>query len=46
VVVTGSIDRQFRTLDEKALVWGRETVLSTATEHVGTATQTFVIDVQ
>jgi hypothetical protein len=36
IVVTASIDRQLRTLGEKALVWGRETVLSTATERVGT----------
>jgi hypothetical protein len=46
VAVTASIDRQVRTLDEKALVWGRESVLSTATERVGTAAQKFVIDVQ
>jgi len=44
--VTATIDRQVRKLDEKALVWGRENVLSTATQRVGTATQTFVIDVQ
>jgi hypothetical protein len=46
VVVTATIDRQVRKLDEKALVWGRENVLSTATEHIGTATQKFVIEVQ
>jgi len=46
VAVTATIDRQVRTLDEKALVWGREEVLSTTTERVGTATQKFVIDVQ
>jgi len=46
VAVTATIDRQVRTLDEKALVWGNEKVLATTTERVGTATQTFVIDVQ
>ena len=46
VAVTVTIDRQVRTLDEKALVWGREKVLSTTTERVGTATQKFAIDVQ
>jgi predicted PP-loop superfamily ATPase len=46
VAVTATIDREVRKLDEKALVWGRETVLSTGTEHVGTTTQKFVIDVQ
>jgi hypothetical protein len=46
VTVTVTIDREVRKLDEKALVWGRENVLSTATERVGTDTQKFVIDVQ
>jgi hypothetical protein len=46
VTVTVTIDREMRNLDEKALVWGREDVLSTATERVGTDTQKFVIDVQ
>lgn len=46
VAVTATIDRLVRKLDEKALVWGRENVLSTATERVGTATQKFAIDVQ
>jgi hypothetical protein len=46
VAVTATIDRQVRKLDEKVLVWGGEKVLSTTTEHVGTATQTFVIDTQ
>jgi len=35
-----------RKLDEKALVWGREKVLATNTERVGTATRKFVIDVR
>jgi hypothetical protein len=46
VTVTATIDRQARKLDEKALVWGNEKVLATTTERVGTATQTFVIDVR
>jgi hypothetical protein len=46
VTVTVTIDREVRKLDEKALVWGRESVLSTATKRVGTDTQKFVIDVQ
>ena len=46
VAITATIDRQVRALDEKALVWGREKVLSTTTARVGTATQKFVIDVQ
>jgi hypothetical protein len=35
-----------RKLDEKALVWGREKVLSTPSERVGAATQNFVIEVR
>jgi hypothetical protein len=46
VTVTATIDRQTRKLDEKALVWGNEKVLGTTTESVGTATQTFVIEVR
>ena len=46
VAVTVTIDQQVRKLDEKALVWGREAVLSTVTEHIGAATQRFVIDVE
>jgi hypothetical protein len=46
VTVTVTIDREVRELDEKALVWGRENVLSTTTERVGIDTQKFVIDVQ
>ena len=45
VVVTVNIDRQVRKLDEAILRWGNEKVLSTETEHIGTATQKFVIDV-
>jgi hypothetical protein len=46
VAVTATIDREVRKLDERALVWGNEKVLSTATERVGVATQKFIIDVQ
>ena len=35
-----------RAMDEKALVWGNEKVLSTTLERVGAATQKFIIDVQ
>jgi len=44
--VTVTLTREVRTLDEKALAWGNEKVLSTAVERVGTATQEFVINVQ
>jgi hypothetical protein len=44
VAVTVTIDREVRSLDEKALAWGNEKVLSTTTERVGTATQRYVID--
>ncbi|MBL7223818.1 MAG: hypothetical protein ISS72_08195 [Candidatus Brocadiae bacterium] len=46
VAVTATIDREARKLDEKALVWGSEKILSTATERVGVATQKFVLDVR
>ncbi len=46
VTVTATIDRQVRKLDEKALIWGGEKVLSTAIGRVGAATQKFVIEVQ
>ena len=45
VAVTVTLTREVRTLDEKALAWGREKVLSTTVERVGTGTQRFVIDV-
>jgi hypothetical protein len=45
VTVTVTLEREVRKLDEKALIWGREKVLSTATEVVGTATQTFWVKV-
>jgi hypothetical protein len=46
VVVTTTLHREARKLDEKALVWGNEKVLATARERVGAATQKFVIDVR
>jgi len=45
MMLNGLLD-EVRKLDEKALVWGREKVLSTATERVGAATQRFAIGVQ
>jgi len=46
VVVTTALDRQSRKLDENALVWGSEKVLSISTERIGTANQSFTIEVQ
>ncbi len=46
VVVTATIDREVRKLDEPTLKWGREKVVSVTTERVGTDTQKFAIDVQ
>lgn len=45
VLATVTIDRQVRKLDEAVLRWGVEKVLSTEAEHVGAATQKFIIDV-
>jgi hypothetical protein len=46
VVVTASLDRETRRLDEKTLAWGNEKVLATAVERIGAATQKFVLEVQ
>ena len=46
VEVTATIDREVRKLDDGALGWGQEKVLSTSTERVGSATQRFVIEVR
>jgi hypothetical protein len=46
VVLTATIERQVRNLDESKLIWGVEKVVSETTERVGTATQEFVITVQ
>jgi hypothetical protein len=46
IVVSASIDREVRELEEAALIWGREKVLAVTTERVGTAVQKFVIVVR
>jgi predicted PP-loop superfamily ATPase len=45
VIVTVTIDRQVRKLDEAVLRWGGEKILSVGIERVGVATQRFVIDI-
>ena len=45
VVVTATIDREVRTLDERALSWGLEKTLATGTQRVGVATQAFTLEV-
>ena len=45
VAITATIDRKLRKLDLDILGWGNEKVVSTATEHVGSASQRFVIEV-
>lgn len=45
VSVTALLEREVRKLDESALKWGNEKVLSTSTEKVGEAKQEFVIEV-
>ncbi|HEV3006026.1 MAG TPA: hypothetical protein VGX78_16275 [Pirellulales bacterium] len=45
VVVTATIDREVRKLDERALSWGLEKTLSTGEERIGVATQRFTLDV-
>jgi hypothetical protein len=46
VEVKAVIDRELRNLDEKALSWGNEKILSTNIEQVGGASQDFTIQVQ
>ncbi len=46
VAVAATINHEVRKLDESALIWGAEKVVSTATEKLGPATQKFVIVVQ
>jgi D-amino peptidase len=46
VVVTATIDRDVRNLDEATLKWGGEKVLSVTTQRVGSDTQQFTIEVQ
>jgi hypothetical protein len=45
VVVAVTLERDLRRLDGEALKWGIETIVLSGTETVGSATQTFVIDV-
>jgi hypothetical protein len=45
VSVKVTIDREVRHLDELALSWGLEKTLSTSTQRVGTATQTFTLEI-
>jgi hypothetical protein len=45
VVVSATIERQVRKLDDNALGWGGEKVVSTTTETLGPVTQKFVIEV-
>jgi hypothetical protein len=45
VVVTVTIDREVRRLDERALSWGVEKTLSTSAQRVGVATQRFTLEV-
>jgi hypothetical protein len=45
VVVTATIDRQVRKLDERALSWGLEKILSTTAQRVGVAAQKFTVEV-
>jgi hypothetical protein len=46
VVVEATVDREVPLLDEEQWTYGREVVTSVATQHVGSATQRFVIDVE
>jgi hypothetical protein len=46
VTVTATIDRSVRKLDEKALAWGNEKVLSVTPQRIGSASQKFVIEVR
>jgi hypothetical protein len=45
VVVTATIDREVRRLDERTLSWGLEKIVFTGTQRVGVATQKFTIEV-
>jgi hypothetical protein len=45
VVLSATLERDVRRLDEEALKWGIEKVVSSGTETVGSATQSFVIEV-
>jgi hypothetical protein len=45
VIVTARIDREVRKLDERALSWGLEKTISTATRRIGVTSQKFTIEV-
>ncbi len=45
VVITASLEREQQRLDEAALKWGIEKVVSSGTVAVGSAIQSFVIEV-
>jgi hypothetical protein len=45
VAITVTIDQEVRKLDDGALGWGIEKVISTSTERVGSATRRYVIEV-
>jgi hypothetical protein len=45
IIVTATMDRELRRLDERALSWGLEKTLSTSTKRVGTATQVFTLEI-
>ncbi len=46
MTVSVTLERDVRRLDEAALKWGIEKVVSSGTETVGRATQSFVIEVE
>jgi hypothetical protein len=46
VAVTAKIDHDVRKVNESALIWGNEKVISNTTERVGSNTQKFTIEVQ
>jgi hypothetical protein len=46
VVVSATLNRPLRRLNEDDLKWGREQVVSSGTEQVGSAKQSFAIDVE
>jgi hypothetical protein len=46
IVVTATIDRESRKVDEAALKWGNEKVISNGTERVGVAAQKFTVEVR
>ncbi|MDQ1328960.1 MAG: hypothetical protein QG641_2246, partial [Candidatus Poribacteria bacterium] len=46
VIVTVTISKKVRKLDENTLSWGIEKIISTITERIGSATQEFVIHIR